>query len=52
MEIYTISKINIILIDFIEQNKRKENIGYFETIKTLKELIKEIEKEYKELGDK
>jgi len=33
----------------IEDNKIKYNIDYIDSIETLKELIKEIENEYKEL---
>ena len=39
-----------ILIDYIENNKEKNNIDYFETIEHLKELINEIKKEYEEIG--
>ena len=47
----TINKINNILIDYIEENKTKNNIDYDETLETLQELLNEIKKEYEELGD-
>lgn len=47
----TINEINNILIDYIEENKTKNNIDYDETLETLQELLNEIKKEYKELGD-
>lgn len=47
----TINEINNILIDYIEENKTKNNIDYDETIETLQELLNEIKKEYEELGD-
>lgn len=36
-----------ILVDYIENNKANFNIDYEDTIESIKELIEEIEKEYK-----
>jgi hypothetical protein len=38
-----------IIIDYIENDKVKYNIDYKDTIKYLKELIKQIEEEYKNI---
>ena len=50
-KIRTISELNNILVDFIENNKYEFGIGYEYSIGTIKELLNEIEKEYAELGD-
>lgn len=41
--------ISDIIIEYIENNKRKNNIEYLDTIEYLKELLKELENDYKEL---
>ncbi len=41
-----------ILVKYIEENKSKYNIDYFETIDVIKEYIETIEKEYKELEER
>ena len=38
-----------ILVEYIEQNKTNNNIEYQETIDCLKDLVKDIEKDYKNL---
>lgn len=44
MKKYTLNDINCILVDYIN-----ENSNYFDRIETLKDLLKEIEKEYKQV---
>lgn len=46
-----INEINNILVKYIEDNKVKNKIDYFYSIYTLKELLKEIEKEYESLAE-
>ncbi len=46
----TINEISNILIDYIENNKYEFGIGYEYSIGTLKELLTEIETNYKNLG--
>lgn len=40
-----------IIVDYIENDKVKHNIDYKDTIKYLKELIKQIEEEYKNIEE-
>ena len=44
MKKYTLNDISCILIDYIN-----ENSNYFDSIETLKELLAEIEQDYKKL---
>lgn len=37
------------LVDYIEENKRLYNIDYTSSIENLKELLEEIEQDYKDL---
>lgn len=46
-----IGNIKDILVDYINKNKNEYNIDYNDTIITLKQLITEIEDDYKNLGD-
>lgn len=46
MKKYTLNDINCILIDYINENKNKNNIDYLDTIETFKGLLEEIEHEY------
>lgn len=47
----TIKELSDILIDYIENNKVKNEIDYENSIETLQELLNEIKTEYKNLGD-
>ena len=42
-------KIKYYLINYIEKNKKRYGIDYFETINALRLLLEEIENDYKEL---
>ena len=46
----TIEKISESLVNYIEQNKVKYSISYFESIRTLRELIDTIEKDYRNIS--
>ena len=50
-EVLTMSDLNDILVKFIETNKVKFDIEYKDSLETLKELLDEIERDYKSLGD-
>lgn len=50
-EVLTIADLNDILVKFIETNKVKFDIEYADSLETLKELLNEIEEDYKSLGD-
>lgn len=46
-----INDLNDALVKYIEDNKIKHDIDYIETINCIKELIMEIEQEYKGLDE-
>ena len=46
---YNINEINDILIDYIEYNKKFNNISYSESIECIEELLKEIKEEYRSI---
>lgn len=45
----TINDIYTMLVEYIEHNKTNNNINYIDTIDVLKEIIQEIERDYKEV---
>lgn len=49
-KVKTINELNNILVDYIENNKYEFGIGWEYSIGTLKQLLKEIETEYENLG--
>lgn len=46
-----INDISTIIIEYIKSNKEKYNIDYEDTIEAIKEVIEDIEKDFKEIGD-
>ena len=44
----TINDLNIEIVDYIEKNSF-QGVGYLETIEAIKELLQEIEKDYKKI---
>lgn len=45
----TMNELNTILVDYINENKNNNDIGYMETIKAVEDLLKEIKRDYETL---
>jgi hypothetical protein len=46
-----INELSSILVNYIEENKIKHNIDYYDTINTLQEMLGNIKKDYKDMQD-